>query len=167
MNKIRQWIIDSVICCTFVSFAINIWWNVVFGIVDRQTKICLTILVASFSICFIMICFKDLIKADNKSLSEITKDEFKVILGKSIKETKILKDKTDIVAATKHFVSESAEELKKEINKALKDNASDTLKIKLIDNLVQKNDKCPILFTNGTFMSCLKAILELDKTKDK
>ena len=47
-----------------------------------------------------------------------------------------------------------------------KDNVSDSIKIRLIDKLVQKNDKCPILFTNGTFMSCLKAILELDKNNN-
>lgn len=41
------------------------------------------------------------------------------------------------------------------------------MKIKLINNLVQKNDKCPMLSTNDTFMSCLKAILELDKNKEK
>ena len=108
---------------------------------------------------------KDLFNEDSKLLSQMTQEEFKTLLEKTIRDTAKIKSGIANVAATKHFVTENVEDLKKEISKALKDNASDSMKIKLINNLVQKNDKCPILFTNGTFMSCLKAILELDKNK--
>lgn len=168
MDKLKQWAYNKLICCLILFFTINTWWHIVFNMsVDYLSKIDITLIVLFLSLWIVYLFTKDLFNGDSKLLSQMTQEEFKTLLEKTIRDTAKIKSGIANVAATKHFVTENVEELKKEISKALKDNASDSMKIKLINNLVQKNDKCPILFTNGTFMSCLKAILELDKNKEK
>ena len=168
MDKLKRWAYDKFICCSILFFTINAWWHIVFNMfVDYLSKIDITLIVLFLSLWIVYLFTKDLFNGDCKHLSQKTQEEFKTLLEKTIRDTAKIKSGIANVAATKLFVTENVEELKKEISKALKDNASDSMKIKLINNLVQKNDKCPILFTNGTFMSCLKAILELDKNKEK
>lgn len=169
MDNLHKALHSKFICCLLFVILLGIQYCKFF---NRDFWDCVilalpfisTILFVWIIILFVMdLCGKD---DDSKYISEMTQEEFKTLLEKTIRDTAKIKSGIANVAATKHFVTENVEELKKEISKALKDNASDSMKIKLIDNLVQKNDKCPILFTNGTFMSCLKAILELDKNKE-
>ena len=168
MDKLRRLAYDKLICCLILFFTINAWWHIVFNMsVDYLSKIDITLIVLFLSLWIVYLFTKDLFNGDSELLSQMTQEEFKTLLEKTIRYTAKIKSGIANVAATKKFVTENVEELKKEISKALKDNASDSMKIKLIDNLVRKKDKCPILFTNGTFMSCLKAILELDKNKEK
>lgn len=166
MDKLKRLAYDKLICCLILFFTINAWWYIVFNMsVDYLSKIDITLIVLFLSLWILYLFTKDLFNEDSKLLSQMTQEEFKTLLEETIRDTAKIKSGIANVAATKLFVTENVEDLKKEISKALKDNASDSMKIKLINNLVQKNDKCPILFTNGTFMSCLKAILELDKNK--
>lgn len=168
MDKLRRLAYDKLICCLILFFTINAWWHIVFNMsVDYLSKIDISLIVLFLSLWIVYLFTKDLFNGDSELLSQMTQEEFKTLLEKTIRDTAKIKSGIANVAATKNFVTENVEELKKEISKALKDNASDSMKIKLIDNLVRKKDKCPILFTNGTFMSCLKAILELDKNKEK
>lgn len=170
MDNLHKALHSKLICCLLFVILLGIqyckFFNKDFGdCVILALLFINAILFVWITILFVMdLCGKN----DNpKYISEMTQEEFKALLEKTIRDTAKIKSGIANVAATKHFVTENVEELKKEINKALKDNASDSMKIKLINNLVQKNDKRPILFNNGTFMSCLKAILELDKNKEK
>ena len=169
MDKINEILHNKFYCCIIFLFLQGFqYWLILSIPVCNVVKLFLPVISFILFAWILILIVMDLFgNNENKLLSKMTQEEFKTLLEKTIRDTAKIKSGIANVAITKRFVTENVEELKKEINKALKDNASDSMKIKLIDNLVQKNDKCPILFTNGTFMSCLKAILELDKNKNK
>lgn len=169
MDKLYKTLHSKFICCLLFVVSLGIQYCKFFNKNFWDCVILALPFINAILLVWIIILFvMDLCGKDDytKYISEMTQEEFKTMLEKTIRDTAKIKSGIANVAATKHFVTENVEELKKEISKALKDNASDSMKIKLINNLVQKNDKCPILSTNGTFMSCLKAILELDKNKE-